>query len=184
MSNNEEFMNNIIKGIFLLILAVSGNFVAETLGCKTQKLMSENMYVKHLVIILTLYFAIGFTNTDEAKHPFVLFKMVMSIYVLFLLFTKMDIRSTIIVLGLLTLSYVNSTFINYYKNISPNGEEEETIELLGKIQKTLYVSMTALILIGFTLYYRKKRIEYTSLFNNKWSTSKFLFGVNKCKSMQ
>jgi hypothetical protein len=179
MSNNEEFMNNIIKGIFLLILAVSGNFVAETLGCKTQKLISENMYAKHLVIILILYFAIGFTNTDEAKHPFVLLKMVMYVYALFLLFTKMDIRSTIIVFGLLSLSYVNSTFINYYKNISPDGEEE-TIELLGKIQKTLYVSMTAIIFIGFTLYYRKQYSEYY----NTWSTSKFLFGVNKCKSMQ
>ena len=180
MSDNEDFMNNIIKGVFLLILAVSGNFVAETLGCKTQKLISENMYAKHLVIILILYFAIGFTNTDKAKHPFDLLKMVMYVYVLFLLFTKMDIRSTIIVLGLLSLSYLNSTFINYYKNISSNGEEQETIELLEKIQKTLFVSMTAVIFIGFTLYYRKQYSEYY----NKWSTSKFLFGVNKCKSMQ
>ena len=30
---------NTITGIFLLILAVSGNFVAETLGCKSQKLL-------------------------------------------------------------------------------------------------------------------------------------------------
>ena len=34
MVNVDEAM----KGIFLLILAVAGNFVAETLGCKTQKL--------------------------------------------------------------------------------------------------------------------------------------------------
>ncbi len=39
-----------IKGIFLLILGVSGNFVAETLGCKTQKLLSENMFAKHFII--------------------------------------------------------------------------------------------------------------------------------------
>ena len=42
---------NLITGIFLLILAVSGNFIAETLGCKTQKLLSENMFAKNIIII-------------------------------------------------------------------------------------------------------------------------------------
>ena len=69
MSTNENYMNDVIKGIFLLVLAVAGNFVAETLGCKTQKLLSENMYAKHLVILLILYFAIGFTSSDEPQHP-------------------------------------------------------------------------------------------------------------------
>ena len=36
-------IEGLIKGIFLLILAVSGNFVAETLGCKSQKLLTENI---------------------------------------------------------------------------------------------------------------------------------------------
>ena len=37
---------NPIKGIFLLILAVSGNFVAETFGCRTQQFLRENMDCK------------------------------------------------------------------------------------------------------------------------------------------
>ena len=57
-----QYMDEAMKGIFLLILAVAGNFVAETLGCKTQKLLSENMLAKQVVILLILYFAIDFTS--------------------------------------------------------------------------------------------------------------------------
>ena len=85
MSDNENYMNDVIKGIFLLVLAVAGNFVAETLGCKTQKLLSENMYAKHMVILLILYFAIGFTGGDIPQHPSVVLKMALGIYVLFFL---------------------------------------------------------------------------------------------------
>ena len=55
-----NYLESTIKGIFLLILAVAGNFVAETLGCKTQQLLSNNMLSKHIVIILILYFAVDF----------------------------------------------------------------------------------------------------------------------------
>ena len=54
--NQIENINDIIKSIFLLLLAISGGYVAQTLGCKTQKLLTENMYVKHIVILLVIYF--------------------------------------------------------------------------------------------------------------------------------
>ena len=44
---------NEIKGLFLLILAIGGGYTAETLGCKTQKLLSNNMYVKHMYVSIT-----------------------------------------------------------------------------------------------------------------------------------
>ena len=37
---------NIIKGIFLIILAEYGSFVAETVGCGTQRFLSENILAK------------------------------------------------------------------------------------------------------------------------------------------
>ena len=39
-----------------MLLALSGGFVAQTLGCKTQKLLTRHMYVKHIVIIMLVYF--------------------------------------------------------------------------------------------------------------------------------
>ena len=45
-------INDIIKSIFLMLLAISGGYVAQTLGCKTQNLLTNNLYVKHIVIIM------------------------------------------------------------------------------------------------------------------------------------
>ena len=50
----------IIKALFLLILSISGNFLAEMLGCQTQKFLS-NMYTKHLL----LYFLISHLASVE-----------------------------------------------------------------------------------------------------------------------
>ena len=49
-------INDIIKSIFLMLLAISGGYVAQTLGCKTQNLLTNNLYVKHIVIIMLIYF--------------------------------------------------------------------------------------------------------------------------------
>ena len=38
-------LNKITKSIFLMILAVSGGFVAQTLGCKTQYLSTETIVI-------------------------------------------------------------------------------------------------------------------------------------------
>ena len=46
-----DYFDESKKGIFLLILAVVSNFIAETMGCKTQKLLNNNMIAKHFVIL-------------------------------------------------------------------------------------------------------------------------------------
>ena len=69
-----EDYDDIMKGILLLVLAVAGNFVAETLGCKTQKLLSENMFVKQTIIFIIVYFVINFTNSDDSVHPLKILK--------------------------------------------------------------------------------------------------------------
>ena len=42
-------LTTIQKGMFWLWLAVSGNFISETLGCKTQKFLNENMLQNKLL---------------------------------------------------------------------------------------------------------------------------------------
>ena len=43
------------KGLFLLILTISGAFIGETLGCKTRKLLTENIYAKYLCKIFNYF---------------------------------------------------------------------------------------------------------------------------------
>ena len=168
--------DNTIKGLFLLILAVAGNFVAETLGCKTQKLLSENMLAKHFVIILILYFAIDFTS-EKLNTPFDTFKLALFIYTFFILFTKMNSQFTFLVLILLALIYVINGYIDYYKE---NDKNNPIIKKLEDVKKVLYVSIMGSLLLGFGLYFIKQRRDYSK----NWSTTKFLFGTRKCKSVK
>ena len=39
-----------------MLLAICGGYVAQTLGCKTQKILTENIYVKHIVVFSLIYF--------------------------------------------------------------------------------------------------------------------------------
>jgi len=64
--------NNIILGVFLIILAVSCNFIAETMSCQIRKHLMNNMYSKNLIIILIIYFAIVLTNNDKTIHQVII----------------------------------------------------------------------------------------------------------------
>ena len=68
--SNEAF-ETVLKATLLLVLSVSGNFLAETLGCQSQKVLG-NMVVKHVLILFMIYFTIDFTQRDQdIINPFI-----------------------------------------------------------------------------------------------------------------
>jgi len=165
-----------IKGLFLLILAIGGGYTAETLGCKTQKLLSSNMYVKHMISLFILFFSISLFDSGEIKHPLDILKSALGIYLLFLCFTKMDIKFTMIVFLLLSGNYVLTLYINYLRE----NQLEETRQLvLEKVKINMYKLIILLIVVGFVMYFKKQYTDHSK----GWSTKKFLFGVRKCDSM-
>ena len=171
-------IQSVIKGIFLLILGVSGNFVAETLGCKTQKLLSENMLAKHAIIYFIIYFALGFTS-DSSPHPVELGKSALLIWVFFVMFTRMSLQFTIAVFVLLAMEYITLLYVDYYESQGPEKFKDE-IEQLKQVRYYLFALTIAIVIIGFLLYFKKQHSEYYK----NWSTMKFIFGVNKCSSMR
>ena len=172
------FNKDTIKGIFLLILAISGNFIAETMGCKTQKLLTENMYAKHLIVYLLIYFALGHTS-DDNPHPLSLAKSSLLIWSLFIIFTKMSLPFTIIVFLLLSISYILNTYILYLKDENEK-ENEILIQNIENILTNMVFLKITLVIIGFFLYFKKQYNDH----KKSWSTMKFIFGVNKCKSLK
>jgi hypothetical protein len=178
MENIVEKDDNIMNGVLLLILAISGNFIAETLGCKSQKLLSENMLAKHVVILFIIYFSLGFAS-ESNPNPMILLRNSVSIWVLFLLFTKMSLNFNIFVFGLVVLYHFINTYINYYSSLDKKKYKKE-IDNYNKILYYLKYLIIGLLIVGFVLYFNKQRNEYSK----NWSTFKFIFGVNKCKSLQ
>jgi len=177
MLNKEtlDSASGLTKSFYLLLLAVSGNFVAETLGCSTRKLLNENMYVKQFLILFLTYFTIGFVNEDD--NPFVNMKYASLIWVLFLIFTKMSLSFTIFVFSMLSIMYIIQTFINYYKKEEINKKIVEKLE--GIVSALLYI-IPGTIGVGFSLYAKKQYTDHS----DSWSTLKFLLGTVNCDSIK
>ena len=87
-------INDINKSIFLMLLSISGGYVAQTLGCQTQYLLTNNLFVKHIIIMMVIYF----TNSVfvPLPHPDDAIKNTIIIYICNLLFTKMNIQFTLL----------------------------------------------------------------------------------------
>ena len=179
--SNEAF-ETVLKATLLLVLSVSGNFLAETLGCQSQKVLG-NMVVKHVLILFMIYFTIDFTQRDQdIINPFINVFKAICVWILFHLFTHMNIIPTFIVGFLLMILF----FISNYRHYIDNKKKKSTTDLknlesmdntLKLTQELIFAAMIVIIVVGCSIYYFEKKREYKTDFK----TWKFIFGVKKCK---
>ena len=193
IESSDRYNTDIVKGIFLLTLVASSNFVGETLGCQAEKAMAQNMYVKHAILLLLIYFTINFTASDN-PHPIDMVKKTFIVWIMYLMFAKMNGGFTLAAIILLVVYYILSNFTNYYTNIykkkiedatnlSDKKELEQDFYLVEKQYQdlreyTLYV-LIIIVILGFVLYAREKWEEYYDDF----SYTKFIFGTGSCKGL-
>jgi len=179
---SNDSLETILKATLLLVLSVSGNFLAETLGCQSQKILG-NMFVKHILILFMIYFTIDFTqnNNDLANPVMNLFKAIV-VWILFHFFTHMDLVPTAIAIVLIMILFFISNYRHYISEKSKKATTDlENLEnrdrVLKQVQNVLFVAAIATILIGTAVYYIEKRREYQKDFK----LFKFIFGVKNCK---
>ena len=170
---------NLITGIFLLILAVSGNFIAETLGCKTQKLLSENMLAKNIIIILIIYFALGITDNENNTRPDHTMITSLQIWMFFLIFNKMGLSFTVMSFILIACLLVSKNYTDYYTKLDEKKHREKIITL-QKTSTNLFMLNLVVVAVGFILYFRKQYSDYSDDF----SMVSFIFGKTTCKSIK
>ena len=178
MSNNQiEQIQNIIKindsgdfvkGVLLLVLATSGNFIGNTFNCKQQEVLKKNFFVKHIVILLIIYFSLNFVS-DGKTNPLIKVGQTVVIWVLFLFFTKLSTKMTGIVTILLGLSYFLYTWIDYGHNINQKKEELDIIMLIFDIINYIIAIILVLNFSSFVL--RDRNIKHIfkphRMFHNK-----------------
>jgi hypothetical protein len=169
---NQLVDKNIIKGIFLIILAEYGSFVAETVGCGTQKFLSENVLAKQFIIIMIIYFSINFTS-DTNVNPTINIIKALVVWCGFLMFNKMDLTFTIVAFLLLVAVYVIDNYNQYYKIQKKNTDN------LDKIEQVIFIVIAVITVLGFSIYLSNKYVEYKDV----WSNIDFIFGKNICSSM-
>lgn len=185
---------NILKSLFLLFLIMAGGFIGDIFGCASKKILSLNIYAKHIVFICLIYFTIDFSS-DELLHPKRIFYLTIQLWIFYLMIIRMNIYFTIIVGSLLFILYAVDEFYEYVieselkihlediKDEEKKSEEKKHLEFLKVEHKYLkdivmvleYI-IIVLTLIGFITYFIKQRVDK----NKKFSYSKFILGDLTC----
>lgn len=161
------------QSLFLMFLSIAGNFVAQTLSCGSQQVLSNNMFAKSLIVFFMIYFTMDFSST-EVVNPTLQLKRSMLLWLFLLFFTKMDIYFTGVTLALLVITYIMNNFVQYYRK-----EEEinnDKIERMSKIMNVMELSIILLILVGFVKYFLKQRRDHKN-----FTFTKFMLGVKTCR---
>lgn len=186
LNNFISYNPNLLKSVLLLVLSVSGNFVGNTLGCKTQYNMTNNMYIKHTILIFITFFTLNYTKSEN-ENPYKQILRAFMIWVCYLLFTKQNITFTGLSAGILILTYIIDTFSSYYEKNSNDKdlgekaqkENKEKAATLNKFKDYSFKACILTIIIGFSLYFREKYTEY----GNDFNVLTFIFGKTTCKSI-
>lgn len=155
----------IINGIFLLLLAISGNFVGDTVGCNLKKLLKENQYVIQFIVIGMIYFVITFSSdSSEETIPFMdHIKLTVIIYILWCMFTRLGYKITILVTLLLFIHYIIHVYIFNKEN---KLNEEEVKDFHSKNKILLYL-ISILIIIGYIFHFKTNYIDNKKKFSIK-----------------
>ena len=184
---SRETVIGITKALFLLVLAITGNFLAELLSCQTQRLMSS-MFAKHIMLFFMIYFTLDFSSSGHDHPSYILAKSIL-IWTVFHIFSRTDLIYTIVSFSMLAVVYVISNYRDYYSqefNSKSGGvrtdkkftEDYNTMDdWLRNIQISLFATTIIVLLWGFAKYYIAKKHEYTT----KFSWKEFFEGHVKCK---
>jgi len=158
----------ILSGVWLVFIGVSGNFIAETLGCKTQKLLSESVLAKQAVVFAVLFFALS-ALSELSLLECILFAAVSQL--VFILLTKQNESYTLFSLFLLLV---------LYSLARERQRQDEPAESLDVAIYCIASIFGISLVVGFYKYYAKQKAERLDSF--EWS--KFLLGTLKCDSLQ
>lgn len=165
-----------IKSLFALISAgILTNFVGTTLGCKIQKLFSNSVLVKQLLIFILIYSSINVININQPPTEH-LFNSIY-IWILFITFTKNTLKMTYIIMLSMIIMIVTENHLTYYElNKDKYDKNDNFIKFIKIVNKFLKSTIVFMLFLGHFLYVYRKYQEFGKDFDLK----KLYFSTN-CK---
>ena len=129
------------------------------------------MYGKHIILLCLIYFTFSFFD-DEKNHPYEILRKTISLWLIYLILTKMNLDITILVIFLIFVLYVYDDYEVYLESSGGDYNKEKHEEN----KKNLRYGIMAIALIGFVSYYLKQRKDHSKNFDH----IKFILGTEKC----
>lgn len=172
-----------IHPIFIFILIISSNFLADLFPCRIQDLLKGNMMIKHIFAFLTLLFFAVLVEPYKQTDFNQMLLSTTGFYVVFLMMINSNTTSFVVSLVILGILYIlNLRKIALSNKLKEKDEVEsseeiimaERLELLSQGLIGVFILST---MAGFLVYMGEKKLEY----KNKFSYIEFVFGRSSCK---
>tara|TARA_Y100001970_G_scaffold293968_1_gene445195 strand:- start:8317 stop:8880 length:564 start_codon:yes stop_codon:yes gene_type:complete len=164
----------LINGMFFLVLILSSGFVSEIVSCKYQKLVKNNIYIKHLLAFLILYFLN--TNLFTIKdHPTKKIRNSLILYLIFLVVMRQTRNFTIVIFTLIFIIHILYQYYIYYKD-NDKLKYDYHIEKLHITIRILSIITIIIALVGLMINYNLRKKEY----GRNFDTIKFILGNTFC----
>jgi hypothetical protein len=185
--NTPNYLDKVpIYSLFILILIISANFLAQLFPCRLQKVLNNNIYIKHIFAFLTLVFFVVLTVPLDDKSLNNIFQKSFIIYIWFLLIMKTDKYFFLSLLLIIAIIYILVLQQNEYNKLLENKDithqnkllYTEKLNNITYINNKLFIITVILTFIGFLLYMGEKKCEYKYKFNYL----KFIFGQPQCRN--
>ena len=137
-------------GLFALLVIISGNFLGDLFPLDVQKILSENVYVKHIFSFLTLFFFVYLTMPDiRHQGPGVVF----IIYVIFLMSAKLPAAVWFTLVALITILYLQSIHVKGVKDDAKQEDREKgTNNNNLKLFEDTLIPLNILLIMGVTIF--------------------------------
>jgi len=190
------------SSLLIIFLLISFNFTGTIINCSLQRLFKMSRISKLIVIFFSLFiFVILSNNSNKNENPFITLRNTLILFIIFILATKNKPFITTLFLLLWFIIYFIELYKKYKYPYVKNTKNIENMYIFGNNKKRFKESHTdnldmyillhnlqfiifclslILLLLGFILYYLKKKEEY----GNEWSNITFFIGSHKCKSVR
>lgn len=151
-----------IAGLYLWLLF---GFLSSIMSCDVKRLMTNNVFVRHIVGIISFFLLFTVIESDNQLDVFSIWTKTVYIYFIFLLMTKSKWYFSIPVLLLLVVDQSLKFQIKFEESRKEKKENDPTILGYENIRNNLYVCIIALIVAGFVHYAFRQYNEYGSKFS-------------------
>lgn len=175
MLPNLNISDDLHRGIVALVLAISGNFVGETLNCNLQRWLSQNMAAKHSIVFFIILVTVNSINTEKEGKFLKDLKMAAILYVMFVLMSRLPPRFMTITFALLATKYLLITLRQ-----DTTLHKVMRVKEMDQVNFAIDIVLFVLVLVGVVLYFRKQMRQY----GDKFEYGKFLFGLKECTSLE
>jgi hypothetical protein len=180
MNKMNKMMSNLPSfNVLIIFLLITGNYLSELIPCNIQKILSSKigMLLKHIIAYFTLVFFVSLDQIEIKDSIEQIFKKSFIIYLLFILLTKNNKYTFLIVIILLLITYIMYIVYKNYSNRRDLSKKQKKFLLNYKKINTIFNYIIFIILIiGFISYMGEKKYEYKS----KFSYIDFILGLQKC----